>query len=479
MKYTARLSLLLVSLFLALGSFLYAQDAAASQAQDPQIVLDSVIAAEKAVKDQEAKIAALFVREPYETDKEFADRKLAYDDGGVLAGLKQSFSWVSRAFSTTVYRVPRAALTTKIFPFDRDTKSWKVVVTSADKYCPAKYTTSIDLSKEKDLAAAFNAIDSAISAGMLLADVSYSFAYDGGGAFTAKVTQAGLFNYAVADNPALVRKFNGARRFVFESPAAKPYLLIREEVFVQGGAFMMGTKDEAVKAAQPVHKVNLNDFIIAKYEEIEGEKAYRSESRTLPRYFKWEEALQYCNDLSLADELEPCYTEIGKTYPICNWKADGYRLPTEAEWEYAALGGRKSKNFRYPGSNEVTEVGYFRKGNGSDHKKPVGSLKPNELGIYDMAGNVEEWCWDIFEWNEYEKSVATNPKGPSKYDANNEKKYWGRVQRGGDAYDGTALDFNQEGSFPEHLTSFRSAARGQGFLESGSNGGIRTVRRHQ
>lgn len=475
MKYTARLSLLLVSLFLALGSFLYAQDAAASQAQDPQIVLDSVIAAEKAVKDQEAKIAALFVREPYETDKEFADRKLAYDDGGVLAGLKQSFSWVSRAFSTTVYRVPRAALTTKIFPFDRDTKSWKVVVTSADKYCPAKYTTSIDLSKEKDLAAAFNAIDSAISAGMLLADVSYSFAYDGGGAFTAKVTQAGLFNYAVADNPALVRKFNGARRFVFESPAAKPYLLIREEVFVQGGAFMMGTKDEAVEAAQPVHKVTLDDFIMSKYEAVTDQFEYITAN--LPGTFLWEKALQYCNDLSLADELEPCYTEIGKTYPICNWKADGYRLPTEAEWEYAALGGRKSKNYKYPGSNdplEVGNIGNLEKVNYTIYSKPVGSLKPNELGIFDMAGNVSEWCWDIYADDAYEKAVLNNPKGPAKYPEYKDygSRFNSRVIRGGEGYDG------RSGS-KEYILTFRSAARGEGFLESGSNGGIRTVRRHQ
>src|SRR5574344_1093186 len=109
----------------------------------------------------------------------------------------------------------------------------------------------------------------------------------------------------------------------------------------------------------------------------------------------WYDAVAYCNKRSKQEGLKPCYSESGKII-ICDFAADGYRLPTREEWEYAAKGGRDEQSYEYAGSNTIDEVAWYS-GNSGYTTHTVATKKPNTLGIYDMNGNVSEWGWDETE----------------------------------------------------------------------------------
>jgi formylglycine-generating enzyme required for sulfatase activity len=147
----------------------------------------------------------------------------------------------------------------------------------------------------------------------------------------------------------------------------------------------------------------------------------KGEGDNYPMYYvSWYEAIEYCNRRSKKEGLTPVYSGSGNDITF-NKNANGYRLPTEAEWEYAAKGGSKGNQaFEYSGSNNVNEVAWYADNSGgSTH--PVGTKAPNDLGLYDMSGNVWEWCWD---WHgDYLADFPTDPVGASS------GSY--RVERGG------------------------------------------------
>ncbi len=220
----------------------------------------------------------------------------------------------------------------------------------------------------------------------------------------------------------------------------EPYM-----IYVNEGSFFMGN-DYQGDNERPVHQVRLDNYLISIYE------------LTVREFRKFIQATGY---VTTADTLGGSYVFKGSKLILksgINWQYDAfgvkrpitednhpvihiswndatnyakwlsnisgknYRLPSEAEWEFAALGGNRSEHFLYAGDNNLNSIAWYSE-NGDNHTHPVGKKSPNEIGIYDMTGNVWEWCSDRYSELYYQDSPRLNPEGPKTGDF--------RVLRGG------------------------------------------------
>ena len=179
--------------------------------------------------------------------------------------------------------------------------------------------------------------------------------------------------------------------------------LVNNMVRIEGGTFTMGATSEqgsdAYKDEKPAHQVTLSSFSIGKYEVTQEE--WQAVMGSNPSNFKG--AKRPVEKVSWND----CQEFIRKLNQMTGKR---FRLPTEAEWEYAARGGNRSNGYKYSGSDNLGSVAWYD-GNSGSETHPVGQKSPNELGLYDMSGNVWEWCQDWF--GSYSSSSQTNPTGPS------------------------------------------------------------------
>lgn len=225
-------------------------------------------------------------------------------------------------------------------------------------------------------------------------------------------------------------------------------------VYVKGGTFLMGaTKEQksdmedederSYVAEKPVHSVTLSDYYIGQTEVTQ--ELWHAVMESNPSFYKG--GLRPVEDVTWNE----CQEFVRR---LSNITGKLFRLPTEAQWEYAARGGAKSRGYRYSGSNTLRDVAWFySNSNETETTHYVGQKQPNELGIYDMSGNVSEWCEDY--WGAYSSESQFDPvaSSPIYDDFGRVENY--RIIRGGDtnSYSGGCLVCSRDAEYPNHSCS--------------------------
>jgi formylglycine-generating enzyme required for sulfatase activity len=202
-------------------------------------------------------------------------------------------------------------------------------------------------------------------------------------------------------------------------------------IALSGGEFVMGS-DRGNPDEAPAHKVRLSPFLMDQFEvmhemfakaQLPDPSHWQDNPQKPVERVRWRDAKRYCDERSMLEELKPCYNEKTPDWD-CDYSASGYRLPTEAEWEYACRAGMDG-SYDFGSADKLRQYAWFSE-NAEQKTHAAGQKKPNAFGIYDLYGNVSEWCEDVYSPSYYKESPSLDPRGPA-----NPGKDVKRVIRGG------------------------------------------------
>lgn len=244
--------------------------------------------------------------------------------------------------------------------------------------------------------------------------------------YTATISLTARDGYTFTGVPADSFTVAGAVRVTYDADsgtvsAVFPNLSL---IAIRGGTFNNGSADMTVSNFR-IGRYEITGKQYAAVMDLPDPSVVSGAPDSPVEYVNWYAALVFCNRLSMAEGLTPVYAIGGSTDPaawgsiptgfdatwfaaVADWSADGYRLPTEAEWEFAARGGNAYRGFTYAGSNDIDAVAWYSLNSGGK-THAVGTKQSNELGLYDMTGNVYEWCWD--RQGNYPATAQTDYRG--------------------------------------------------------------------